>query len=64
MLFLIVDSFFKVFLGPLYGFTDRSDEELTGNRMRERGSDMQPRDPEAGSQTQVCCSEDTASVHE
>lgn len=45
MLFLIVDSFFKVFLGPLYGFTDRSDEELTGNRMRERGSDMQPRDP-------------------
>ena len=30
---------------PFYGFIDRTAEDMTGNRDRERGSDTQQRDP-------------------
>ena len=33
------------FFWPLYGFIDSSAEEMTENRMRERGSDRQQRAP-------------------
>ena len=37
--------FLNIFFFAFYGFIDSSAEEVAGNRMRERGSDTQPRAP-------------------
>ena len=41
----ISGKIFNYFFGPLYGFIDRTAEDTTGNRIRERGSDPQQRAP-------------------
>ena len=38
-------------LWPFFGFIDRAAEDVTGNRLRERGSDMQQRAPGRSLQT-------------
>lgn len=54
--------FLSVYFWP-FGFTDGSNEDLTGNRLRGgRGSDMQQR-ARGWDSTQVRCSEDKISVH-
>ena len=56
------------FLGPLFfcwpfiSFSNRTAEDVTGNRMRERGSDTQQRAPGQDSR-RGCHREDKASVH-
>lgn len=37
--------FFKHSFWPLYAFIHRTAQDMSGNRMRQRGSDMQRRDP-------------------
>ena len=52
-------SLLNFFFWPLYGFIDSKAEQMTRNRMGERGDTQQ----RAGTQTRICCSEDRASVH-
>lgn len=52
---------FKVFFGPLYDFIESSTEEMTGDRMREGGSDRQQVAPGRYSNPGHCY-EDKASV--
>ena len=65
--FTLFSIFFKVFVGLLW--LSRSDEDLIGNKMRERGSDMQQRDPGLESNLgplqrgQSLCTWDARSTH-
>ena len=63
-----IKVFFLVFW-PLYGFVDSSAEDVTGNRIRERGSNTQQRAPGWESnpaplqQGQCLCTWDACSTH-
>ena len=52
-----------LFFWPLYGFIDRTASEMTGNRMRWRGSVARSKGPQPGTWAWGHCSEDKAAVH-
>ena len=54
---------FSFFFFLFFGLLDRTAEDMTGNRLRERGGVTRIKGPQAGTQTQVHCSEDKASAY-